>query len=226
MAIYKSSWLTWWIAIIVFPVVVLMMVFSSCDVRKRSEKRACKAGDLQQCLDVAKYYEDKGHGIISFAMSHGDMALAYYFRACKLKSSVGCDGMLNMFRNDESVKSSTSTADVADALIDACADQVDNGQKNLESFMSEGDWVANRSAIAFKKRCDSGNAHACYLLGNMASRNQGGMHNTFEEVLPAYDKACGAHEKDSCELAKSYRDEQAKRQHTTPPTPAAPPQAP
>ena len=212
------------VPIIGVPLVLLVAVFSTCDVRKRSAKHACKAGELQQCLDVAKYYEDKseGEGILNFAMSNSDTATAYYFRACKLKSSVGCDGMMKMNGDSNSVRTTTSTTDIADALIDACADQVDNGCKNLDSYMGEGDWVANRSAIAFKKSCDGGNAHACYLVGNMASRNQGGLHNNFDEVLPAFDKACAAHIKDSCEQAKSYRDEQAKRQTTLPTAPSAP----
>jgi TPR repeat protein len=211
------------VPIILFPVVLVVVVFSSCDVRKRSAKHACKAGDVQQCLEVAKYYEAKseGEGIINFAMSNPDTATIYYFRACKLKSSVGCDGMMKMNRDSNTVRSTTGVADIADALIDACADQVDNSCKNLESFMDEGDWVANRSAIAFKKGCDSGNPRACYLVGNMASQNQGSLHNNFDEVLPAFDKACAAHIKDSCERAKSYHDEQTKRQ-TAPPEPAKP----
>jgi hypothetical protein len=154
------------VPIIGVPIVLLVVVFSTCDVRKRSAKHACNAGDVQQCLDVAKYYEDKseGEGIINFAMSNPDTATAYYFRACKLHSSVGCDGMMKMNRDSNSVRTTTSTTEIADALIGACVDQVDNGCKNLESFMSEGDWVANRSAIAFKKSCDSGNAHACLLV--------------------------------------------------------------
>jgi hypothetical protein len=214
----RASTLGILVPIIGVPLVLLVAVFSTCDVRQRSAKHACKAGDVQQCLDVAKYYEDKseGEGILNFAMSNPDTATVYYFRACKLESSVGCDGMLKMNRDSNSVRNTTGAADIADALIDACADQVDNGCKNLEAFMNEGDWVANRSAIAFKSRCDRGNAHACYLVGTMASQNRGGLHNKFDEVLPAYDKACAAHMKNSCELAKSYHDEQTKRQTQAP----------
>ena len=178
-------------------------MFSHCDVRMRSAKHACQAGDTQACLDVAKFYEAKseGQGIVNFAMSHSDTATAYYLLACKHESAIGCDGMLKMNRDSNSVRTTTGAADIADALIAACADQVDHACKNLESFMSEGEWVANRSAIAFKKGCDAGHAHACYLVGTMASANQGGLHNNFAEVLPAFDKACAAHVKDSCERA-------------------------
>ena len=45
----------------------------------------------------------------------------------------------------------------------------------------------------------------------MHGKNLGGLHNNLEEVLPLYDKACASHVENSCERAKAYRDEQAKR---------------
>ncbi|MEO9157688.1 MAG: hypothetical protein ABI591_18880 [Kofleriaceae bacterium] len=214
-----SSWIVWLLAIILFPIGLVMFAFSSCDVRKRSEKHACKTGDLEQCLSVAKYYDDKqaGKGIISFLMSHSDTAIAYYFRACKLESSTGCDRMLDLFHHGEQAKNlSTDTADIADALIDACVERVVHGCDDLEAFMKEGDWVENRSAIAFKKRCDGGTAQACFRLAAMHGANLGGLHNNREEVVPLYDKACAAHIENSCELAQAYRDEQTKRAHDSP----------
>lgn len=202
------------VPIIGVPLVILIAMFSRCDVRERAAKHACKVGDVQACLQVAKDYEAKseGGGILNFAMSHSDTATAYYFLACKHASASGCDGMMKMNRDSNSVRTTTSTTDIADALIPACADDVDHACKNLELFMSEGDWVAVRGALAFKASCESGNARACYLVARMASANQGGLRNTFAEVLPAYDKACAAQIKDSCAQAKSYRDEQVKRE--------------
>jgi len=108
-------------AIIAFPIALVLFAFSSCDVRKRSEKHACKAGKLEQCLDVAQYYDNKQGGIISFLMSHADTAIAYYFEACKLQSSIGCDRMMYVFRHGEQAKNlSTDLGQMADALIDAC----------------------------------------------------------------------------------------------------------
>jgi len=57
----------------VFSIVLVVVVaFSSCDVRKRSEKKACRQGDVQECLYVAKYYADRSVGIIGFLMSNAD----------------------------------------------------------------------------------------------------------------------------------------------------------
>ena len=200
------------IAIIAFPIALVLFAFSSCDVRKRSEKHACKAGKLEQCLDVAQYYDNKQGGIISFLMSHADTAIAYYFEACKLQSSIGCDRMMYVFRHGEQAKNlSTDLGQMADALIDACVGRIDKACDNLAAYTSDTDWVANRSAIAFKQRCDRGTAEACFRLGAMHGKNLGGLHNNAEEVLPLYDKACVAHIANSCELAQAYRDEQAKR---------------
>jgi len=70
-------------------------------------------------------------------------------------------------------------------------------------------WIV--AMIAFKQRCDRGTAEACFRLDTMHGKNLGGLHNNLEEVLPLYDKACASHVENSCELAKAYRDEQAKR---------------
>jgi|GEM_PF-4831993 len=212
------------VAFIVFPIVLLICVFSSCDVRKRSAKHACKAGDLQQCLDVAKYYEAKseGNGIINFAMSNSDTSTLYYFHACKLGSSVGCDGMSRMNENSNAARNSLEMPEIVDALIGACSDSVDNSCTDLESLFNAGeDWIAYRSVLAFKKGCDSGNGQACYLVGSMASKRQGTLHDTFEDAFHAFDKACAAHVKDACVRAQHYRDGQPEAP-TAPTAPTTP----
>ena len=95
---------------------------------------------------------------------------------------------------------------MADVLIDACVERVSGGCKELQAFMDGTDWVANRSAIAFEQRCNSGNLDACYWLGVLHMRNLGGQRNVIEEALPLYEKACTAKIENSCELAQAYRD--------------------
>src|SRR5512143_3660886 len=93
----RLTWrVTFTATIILFPIALIIFAFSGCNVRKRSEKRACKAGKVEQCLYVGKYYEDKGMGLIPFLMSYNDDAIAYYTRACKLKSGAGCERMLHL----------------------------------------------------------------------------------------------------------------------------------
>src|SRR5450432_3092723 len=194
------------VVLVAFPIALLIFAFSSCSLRKRSEKRACKAGNVEMCLEVGKFYEDKQGGIIAFLMSHADTSTAFYYEACKLKSATGCERMLYVYEHGEQAKnSSIEPTEVADVLIDACVERVSGGCKELDAYMQGTDWVANRMAIAFKRRCDSGNLDACYRLGALHGHELGGQHNVIDEVLPLYEKACTAKIENSCELAQAYR---------------------
>jgi hypothetical protein len=204
--------IVWTLTLVAFPIALLVFAFSSCSLRKRSEKAACRDGDVAQCMYVGKYYEDKQGGIIAFLMSYADDSLRYYFEACKLKSAPGCERMLYVLAHGEQAKNlSTDLGDIADALIGDCADNVGDTCQQLWAFMGDRDWAQNRSAIAFDKRCAAGNGWACYIFGRMHGQNLGGQHNIAEEVIPLYDKACGSGIQDGCTAAKNYRDVQAQR---------------
>jgi len=200
------------LTLLAFVVVLLIVTFSGFEIRKRSEKQACRNGEVAQCLSVGKYYEDKEDGIIGYAMSNADTAIANYYRACRLKSSAGCERMMYVFVHGEQAKNlSTDLADMADALIEACAARVDGGCTELWSFMDGRDWVGVRSVIGFDRLCNAGAGEACYQLGRMHGQSLGGQHNVLEEVLPIYEKGCASGSKDACKSAQDYRDERAKR---------------
>lgn len=164
----KIRWLLFKITLVAFPIALVIFAFSSCELRMRSEKKACRGGDLDRCLEVGKYYEAKADGILGFLMSHADTAIAYDYRACRLKSAVGCERMVYLLSHSEQAKNlSTEVTDMADALIDSCAARVDGACDQLWSFMDQGDWVANRSAAAFQRRCDAGEAQACSLVSRL-----------------------------------------------------------
>lgn len=206
------------LTLVAFVVVLVIFAFSSCEVRKRSEKRACRTGDVEACLYVGRYYEAKADGIIGFAMSNADTAIANYYRACRLKSAVGCERMMYVMAHSDQAKNlSTELTDIADALIEACAARVDGGCTQLWAFMDGSDWVGNRSAIAFERMCNAGTGEACYRLGRMHGQNLGGQHNVLEEVLPIYEKGCAHGSTDACKSAQEYRDEQAHRATQEPP---------
>jgi TPR repeat protein len=195
------------IMIVAFPVCLIMFAFSSCSLRKRSEKAACHKGDVNECMYVGKYYEDKLGGRIAIVMSYADDSIAYYFEACKLKSSRGCERMLYLLAHSEQVKNlSTDEAAIADALIADCAERAPDTCEQLWSFMEDTDWAQNRSALAFDKRCLEGNAYACYQIGRMSEQGIGQQRNMPEVVLPLYDKACENGVQDSCTAARNYRD--------------------
>jgi TPR repeat protein len=200
------------ITLVAFPIALLLFAFSSCEVRKRSEKQACRAGDVAQCLYVGKYYEDKQDGIIGFLMSNADTAIANYYQACKLKSPVGCDRMMYLLAHSDQAKNlSTELTDIADALIDACTARVRGACDQLWAYMNGSDWVANRSAAAFEVRCNGGIGEACYRLGRMRGQSLGGMQNVLPEMIRLYDKGCASGSQEACSGAKDYRAEQARR---------------
>jgi len=212
-ASWKIYWFVFKITLVIFPIALLVCAFSFCEVRKRSEKQACRGGDVARCVEVGKYYEAKADGILGFLMSHADTAIANYYRACKLKSSVGCERMVYMLGHSEQARNlSTEQTDMADALIDACGANVTDACTQLFTFMDQGDWVAKRSAMAFEQRCNTtGEGQACFILARLHVLDLGGEHNVLEEVLALYDKACKGGIADGCNGAQIYRAAQARR---------------
>jgi TPR repeat protein len=171
------------ITLVAFPIALVIFGFSGCDLRKRSEKKACRNGEVQHCLDLGKYYEDRDDGIIGFLLSNADTAITNYYRACRLKSPVGCERMMYLrAHSDQAKNQSTVDADVADALIDGCIARVAGSCDALWTFMKDSDWVANRSASAFDRRCTAGDGEACYRFGRMHGQALGGQGNTLEEA--------------------------------------------
>ena len=199
--------ITFWSLAIGFPIALIIFAFSGCNLRKRADKRACKAGSVDKCLEVAQFYDGKRGGIIAFLMSYADDATVYYLEACKLSSPDGCEHMLDVYQHGEQAKNlSVELSAIADALINACVADLAKGCTELETFMAEGDWVLVRSSLAFKRSCDAGRAQACYMLAGMHMKELVGLHNSGADVLPKLDKACASKFKDSCEMAKVYRE--------------------
>jgi TPR repeat protein len=198
------------LTVVGFPIALMIVAFSSCDIRKRSEKHACKAGDVEQCLAVGTYYDDKRGGIVAFLASYSNVATVYYFEACKHASPTGCARMLDVYEHGESARNPTVDAtEVADALIEACAASLADGCKQLESFMAEGVWVENRSAQAFARQCTAGRGRACWVLAGMHIKGLAGLRDTVGDVLPLLERACASKIEHSCEAAQTYRDRKA-----------------
>ena len=75
------------------PVRADRVCLSSCNVRHRSEKRACRHGDVKACLYLGTYYEEKAPGIIGFLMSYNEDVVVYLHYACKAHSVEACERM-------------------------------------------------------------------------------------------------------------------------------------
>jgi len=202
-----------WGPIYLFPFALLVFAFSSCDIRKRSEKRACRNGDVKACLALGAYYEDKAPGLIGFLMSYNQDAMTYLDYGCKAKSVEACEQMYNVFAHgaDQAKNGRVPLNDTADELIWGCSAGHDSLCEDLFDMSDHyGDWVERRAATAFEKACDAGNAMACFRLARMHQNNRAGLKNFVDDVIPLLDKACTANLYDSCKAAQIYRNRKAQ----------------
>jgi hypothetical protein len=199
--------------IILFPFALIVFAFSSCNVRHRAEKRACRGGDVKACLYLGTYYEDKAPGILGFLMSYNQDAMTYLDYGCKAKSVEACEQMYQVFAHgaDQAKNGSVPLTDTADELIWGCAAGHDTLCDDLFDMSDHyGDWVERRAAMAFDKACNAGNAMACFKLVLMHQQKRAGLQNLVDDVIPLLDKACTANVYDSCKAAQVYRDRKAQ----------------
>jgi len=200
------------VPIILMPFALLIFAFSSCNVRKRSDKRECRAGDAKACLELGAYYEAKAPGIIGFLMSYNDDALTYLDYGCKAKNVEACEKMYTVFAHgaDQAKNGSVSVTDIADELIGACAAGGLTLCDDLWEMMDQGDWVEQRAATGFEKACNGGKPMACFKLAIMHQHKLAGLKNIIEQVLPLLEKACAAKVYDSCAAVKTYQARDAQ----------------
>src|ERR1700759_5652572 len=86
-AIYK---ITLTVALFVFPIALVIYLGSSCDVRQRGDKHACRDGSAASCLSVGHFYEDRTDGLVAPTRSTATTGKQSYARACKPGSAAGC----------------------------------------------------------------------------------------------------------------------------------------
>jgi len=179
---------------IMFPVALIFMAFSGCDIRQRSAKHACRDGSAAQCLAVGEFYESRTGGMIAYLLSNATTAERYYNLGCKHGSSKSCARFGHMIVNasyDSMFDSGFSNADGMTALetacdggeIDACrelAGAVKSAEAApiLEKLCSGGDNVScdkllytysdsdPKRADLLEKRCDAGKDDSCHELAS------------------------------------------------------------
>ena len=157
--------------LVAFPVALAIALFSSCDIRQRTDKQACRSGASERCLALGTFYESKSAGIIGFAMSNSATAAHYYGLGCKPGSSAACERLGHIvFHGLESVKDAGySYADGVDALAQACVDESAQACSELnESFTDPRsvDIAEEHAARFFLDACNKrGNAEGCYQFG-------------------------------------------------------------
>jgi len=192
-AIFK---LTMAIAVVVFPIAVLIYAVSSCDLRKRGDKHACRDGSAAPCLAVGHFYEERADGFVATMLSNATTAKQYYDRACKLDSSAGCarfghmvvSGSYDTMRDDGFTRADGMAA-LAKACdggeLDACrelagvaepaqaaavlaklCDRNDKGSCDKLVVAYQTSGDAKRATELLTRLCDAGNRDDCRELGN------------------------------------------------------------
>ncbi len=150
------------LAIVAFPVALVIFAFSSCDVRRRGDKHACRDGSAAPCLSVGQFYEVRADGFVATMLSNATTAKQYYDRACKLGSSVGCArfghmvvvGSYDVIRDDNFRR-----ADGMAALDKAC----DGGEIDACHELADAAEPA-QAALVLAKLCDRGDKASCDKL--------------------------------------------------------------
>jgi len=209
---WKIYWFLFLVTVALFVFGLIVFAFSGLELRQRGEKRACERGDIDSCVKVARYYEERSPGLIGFLLSNSDTAIRYYTLACAGRSGPSCEKMVSMLEHSEQARDlSTPLTEIADAVISACVEQVPGACDQLGELFDQGDWVAVRAAQAFEQGCESGKPEACFRLAVFHAHELGGRDKTLEKILPLYEKGCAGHIEQSCEMAELWRTERDRR---------------
>ncbi len=196
------------IAIVTLPVVLLVSLFSGCDVRMRSGKRACQAGQGEACLLVGKFYEGKADGIIGFAMSNGATAAQYYGLGCTHGSYACCERLGHItFHGFDSVKDDGYThADGVDAFAKACVERVPDACSELDDTFTSvmgGSMAEARASRFFLDACNKdGKAEGCYQFARFVTTAHGDVPAHPDLAKKYFAKACAAGDQDGCARSK------------------------
>lgn len=148
--------------IIVFPIALVVYAVSGCDVRRRSDKHACRHGAAERCVAVGKFYESRTDGLVATLLSNAATAKDYYHRACELGNRDGCArfghmvvvGSYDTIRDDGYL-----SADGMSALGKACDDRDLDACRELADAAEPA-----QAAPILAKLCDGGDKASCDKL--------------------------------------------------------------
>ena len=202
---YRTWVLT--LALIAFPFVLIIALFSGCDVRKRSEKAACRGGDGAQCLAVGKYYEGKASGIIGFAMSHGATAAGYYNLGCNHGSLAACERLGNiMFNGYDSARDyHLSQADGLRAYAKACIGKLAEACDGIDEAYKapyEAEEVADVTSRYFLDACKAKEARGCFEFAKFVRKSHGEQNADPDLAKQYFGKACELGDMEGCAKAR------------------------
>ena len=147
--------------------------------------KACVLSSAEACLVMGRYYGGaEVSGDTDGDVPDFDKAIAFYRRACTLKTDAGCDLAISLYsRSGEFCEYVAENGGYHPA--DGC---LDNARRFLEGF------------------CNSGRMSACESLGLIYESRYRPRDPEFEQVYAWLKKACDGNSASACtELARIYR---------------------
>lgn len=148
--------------LIAFPIGVIIFAFSSCDLRRRGDKHACRDGSAERCLAVGQFYESRSDGFVSTMLSNPTTAINYYQRACKLGSAAGCArfGHMKVVGKYDTIRDDDFTNDDGiSALRKACDAEMTDSCRELADALDPA-----HAAPVLEKLCKAGDKASCDKL--------------------------------------------------------------
>lgn len=209
------------------PVALITLAFSSCNLRRRADKRACRNGSAERCLAVGQFYEERTSGFFATFLSNATTAQDYYDRACKLGNVKGCARLGHMVvvgtygtirDSDFTRKDGVSALEKAcdGGVIDACHELIDvvddkraaallaklceaSDKSSCDQMIKTTAANDPKAALALaEKRCDAGDFDQCGELGRTLLSGNDTTDADPTRALALLTKACDAGEWRRC----------------------------
>jgi len=172
------------------PVALIILAFSSCNLRRRADKKACHNGAAERCLAVGQFYEERASGFVATFLSNATTAQDYYQRACKLGNVTGCArfGHMVVVGTYDTIRDGDfKRADGISALQKACDGGVIDACHELIDVVDD-----KRAAALLAKLCDSGDKPSCdHMIKATAASDP-------KAALALAGKRCDAGDYDQC----------------------------
>lgn len=192
------TWLSMLVMFVCFPVALGISLFSGCEVRHRTEKQACAAGSVEQCLAVANLYDDAAQtdDILAVLLDYPSEAARFYEQACKLGSGPGCYAFGKL-----------SPSGQVRAFTQGCEAHVPQACAALGMLYVSGDGVTRddaRAAQLFTAACEGKSGDGCDGLAWLHVNGRGGLTIDPEAAVRLFDAACNHGNRDGCKQSSSY----------------------
>ena len=179
------------IGLIATPIALVILAFSSCNVRRRADKSACRNGSADRCLAVGHFYEERAMGFVATLLSNATTAEDYYQRACKLGNATGCarfGHMVVVVRDYDTLRDGDfSDEDGISALQKACDGGVMDACHELVGVVDQ-----QHAAALLAKLCDAGDKSSCDQMIKMTAANDP------KASVALAQKRCDAGDLDQC----------------------------